>query len=61
MDIIWIHLFVEYKNKAKQNEQSNSRLIDTEKWLVVPKGEGLGRVGSEGEGDQGEQIFFIVT
>ena len=33
------YLHMEYKNKAKQKEQNSSRLIDTEKGLVVTKGE----------------------
>lgn len=36
-------------------EQSSSRLMNTEKKLVVTKGEGLRQVVGEGEGDNGAQ------
>lgn len=50
-----VHLFVEYKDKVKQNEQNSMGLIDTEKWLVLTKEEGLGWVGVEGEGNKEAQ------
>lgn len=40
---------------TKKSEQNSRRLIDTEKGLVVTKGEDLGRVWGEGEWDQGAE------
>ena len=38
---------MEYNNEAKLKEQNGSRLIDSQKDLVVTKCEGCGRVGGE--------------
>lgn len=46
-----LRIILHLKNKAKQKEQKSRRLIDPEKGLVVTKGEGLGRMRGEQEGD----------
>ena len=56
---IWFHLFVEYKNKTKQKEQNTIQLIDTEKWLVVTKGERNRQGQGEGEGDCWTTVMYI--
>ena len=50
---------------TKQKEQNSSRLKDSEKGLVVTEGEGLGKVGGEGEGIKGhnnlQSQYNLVT
>lgn len=44
-----------------KNEQNRSKLIGTEKWMMVNPGGGAGVGGGKGERDKGAQKFSIVT
>lgn len=48
---------MEYNNKEKSKEQNGSRLRDTNKGLVITKGDGAWEDGSGGRGGFGDTII----